>query len=535
MPEKPLPLKPWQARLVQCGAPPSIIDRKDTRTSAWKPWSLYPPFLGLFACLSTAFLVCIKLLRQRSGRDGGLAFYPADDDIPTTVFIAYNYAPTILTTLFSILWSIVDFDVKRMEPYTQISNSRGHQFPLSLLFLDYAFEPPWKVPYRAYKNRHWTVAVTSTIFLTISIFLAPMQSALLGLTVISKSHEATVSAWPNLPLVSEQSQFFTGETVNQANSIVLHNASLPTFTTENYVISSMSGLTSQGGNSETWKLQARVYWSDRACIDVLDFDLAPEPDNVIGGGIATTTLSWSTANITIPTHATNSTPCALDHWDTKVVDPRTDPGTYTVFNKIARYNATQVIVDAPPAYDTSSCIQFPFITALYALDPSTWDAKNTSLNRYNAVAIAAICKANYNSALGIVSIWSNGSVSAVDISNETQKYTLDKDLLDVDSFEDSISNVFHGPGEATSSADPQHTFFGVNPIMISSVIEANLPEPGSLDRTAFKDAVVKAYKLTFVLSIAKALHNEVSPGSLNETITPNNITAPKAELMLRSL
>ena len=525
MPGKPLPLKPWQARLIKYGAPASVFDKKDTRISSWKPWSLRPPFLGLFVCFSMGLLVCIEILRRRSGRDGGLAFYSTSNDVPTAVFIAYNYAPTILATLFSILWSIVDLDAKRMEPYTQISDPHSSQFPLSLLFLDYAFEPPWKIPFRACKRRHWTVAVTSLTFLVISIFLAPMQSALLGLTSVSKSHHVIVSNWSKLPPIVNQSQIFTGETVNQANSLIRNNASLPPFTTEKYAVSPLSGLTSLGGNTETWSLQARVYWSDLTCIDVPDFHLAPEPRDFFGQGVAITTLTWSTANITIPTFAINSTPCVLDQWEANVVDPRPGPGTYAVFNRISRSYNAPTSIDPTVAYDLSGCIEFPFITGLYALDPSLSDAKNVSTDRFNAVGIAAICKADYNSALGNVSLLANGSVSIVDISNEIQKVTLDKTVLDIDNFEDSISNAYHNLGDETSNVDPQHTFFGINPITMSSVIEANNPEPKTLDRAAFKDSVVRAYDLVFALSVTKALLSELSPEPSNETIAPDNIAA----------
>ena len=223
------------------------IRGKDTRISPWKPWSLRPPFLGLIACFSIGSLVSIEILRRISGRNNGLAFYSTTDEISTGMFVAYNYIPTILATVFSILWSIVDLDTKRMEPYTQISDSRRRPFPLALRFLDYAFGPPWEVPFQACKNHHWTVAITSTMFLIISMFLAPIQSALFGLTPINKSYAVAVDAWPDLPSIADQSKFFTGETVDQALSVILNNTTLPPFTTEDYAISPLRGLTGQGG------------------------------------------------------------------------------------------------------------------------------------------------------------------------------------------------------------------------------------------------------------------------------------------------
>ena len=521
--EKPLPLKPWQARLVQYGAPLSIFRNNDIRTLAWKPWSLHPPFLGFLASLSIGFLVCIELLRQKSSRDGGLAFYSTSDDIPASVFIAYNYAPTILATLFSILWSIVDLDAKRMEPYTQISDLRHRPFPLSVLFIDYAFEPAWEVPFRACRRCHWTIAVTSTVFLVISIFLAPMQSALFGLTSVNKSHDVAVTAWPNLPSIKDQSQVFTGEAVNQANSVILHNANLPAFTTADYAISPLGGLISQGGNDETWKFQARVYWSSPECIDVPDFHLAPEPNaGTADQGANMTILEWSTWNITIPTAATNLTSCKLRNWSTNVVAPQMGSGSSAMWNKIRTDPA--LLPDGTGAWDASGCITFPFMAGLCSLEPSLQNASDASSISYNAVAIAAICKVDYNSALANVSLSANGSVSKVDVSSEVQKMTLSKDLLDIDNLEDSISNAYHGE-QQSYSADPLHTFFGVNPVTMASVIKASLPDSNSLDRTTFKDSVARAYKSIFALSVNKVLLSDNMSGLSNETISPSTAMA----------
>ena len=238
---------------MRYGVPLSIFRKKDIRTSPWKPWSLRLQFLSGLVTLSLGFLVCIELLRERSNRNGGLAFYETSDDIPMSVFIAYNYVLTILGTLYSILWSIADLDAKRMEPYTQISDPCRPIVPFSLFFLDYAFEAAWKVPYQAYKSRHWTIAFTSTTFLITSIYLAPMQSALYGLTSVSKSQDVYIQVRPTLPSLENQTQLLTGEAVNQAYSILSNNASLPSFVTEEYAVSSFSSL-SPRGNNETWDL-----------------------------------------------------------------------------------------------------------------------------------------------------------------------------------------------------------------------------------------------------------------------------------------
>ena len=419
--------------------------------------------------MSLGFAVSVELLCRKSSRDGGLAFYSNSDEIPISVFIAYNYVSTVLATLFSILWTIIDLDTKRIEPYTQISGSHSHPFPLSVMLLDYAFEHPWQVPLLACKRRHWSVAVTSTMFLLISIFLAPTQSALLGLKTISKSHDVAITAWPDLPSRKDQALFFTSEAVNQAHAVFVNHANPPPFTTEKYAISPLGNLTRQGGNEEIWSLQARVYWSDIECVDVPEFHLASEPKNV---DLETATLAWVTENIPIPTEASSSTPCQPAEWNTYVVAERSGPGTYAVFDRIYDSNAEMRIGPTNAVQDTN-CIEFPFMTALFALNASPGDVSKASNFSYNATAIAAICKASYSSALGNVSLRANGSVLEVDLSKEVQTLKLSRDTMDIDNLEDSISNA-NRIEEEPSSLDPMHTFFAVNPVTMSSVVQATL-------------------------------------------------------------
>lgn len=372
--------------------------------------------------MSLVFLVCIELLRRRSNRNNGLKFYTTSDDIPTSVFIAYTYAPAILATVFSILWSIVDLDAKRMEPFHQISDRRCRVFPLSLLFLDYAFSSTWKVPFRACKRRHWTIAVTSLVFLMSSVFLVPIQSALFGLKPASISSTLAVDAWPNLPTLKDQGQLFTGETVNQASSIVSKKAGLPPFTTEDYAVSPLRLMTEQEGINETWTILSRVYWSEPSCLDLPDYHVSSEPESTTYEPPNSTILHWMVSNVTIPTEAANSSSCRLVRHDVVIKRPQKVAASYPTWD---RYNKQRNGIDVTgDAYDQHNCTKFPFMASLYALNPNQngIDPKDVS---YNTNAIAVTCRSNYFSGIGKVSVLRNGSIASVSISEEHQPESLD--------------------------------------------------------------------------------------------------------------
>ena len=510
---------------MRYGVPVSIFRKKDIRTSAWKPWSLRSPFLGSLAILSLGFLICIELLRERSARSNGLAFYKSSDDISTRVFIAYNYIPTVLGTLFGILWSIVDLDAKRLEPYTQISDPHRPAFPFSLLFLDYAFEPAWKVPYLACRRRHWTIAITSTMFLITAIFLAPMQSALFGLTPVSQTLDVSVEVWPQLPSLDDQAPLFTGESVNQANSILLNNASLPAFATEEYAMSPLTSMPTQGGNDETWNMVARVYWSEVSCLDVPAYRTPPQPVYGLPDTSANSSLTWEVHNITLPEGATGLPSCQLSLQTIEIDAPGMQAATYPTWSSIAHHYVSRD--GFPSAFDVMNCTNFPFLASLYALDPVSNGTGSSDVN-YNAIAIAAVCKVNYFFGVGNVTMLSNGSVLSINLSQDEQPTKLNGTLLDINNLESSISDPMHSNDlrtNATYSRNALRTFVDKNPITMSSVLEASLSNTTYLDRTAFIDSIIKSYKLVFALSIAKALSIESTPHFLINNVPSNTTSA----------
>jgi hypothetical protein len=118
----------------------------------WTPPALHPVTLTLAILVPLALLTTLQLLLNRSQRDSGLIFAPDINALPLSRTFLYQYFPTIVAVIFSIFWSWIDLEVKRLEPYYRLSRAEGALGKDSLL-LCYPFSFLPFVPIRALKER----------------------------------------------------------------------------------------------------------------------------------------------------------------------------------------------------------------------------------------------------------------------------------------------------------------------------------------------------------------------------------------------
>ena len=118
----------------------------------WKPETMRTPVLFTLIAVSILLAVLIEILAQQSQRAGGLSLVKDSDSLPNVTTFAYLYVPTIVAVLYSLSWNWVDLDVKRMQPWLQLSRSGGATGKDSL-FLDYPFDFVAFVPFKAAKRK----------------------------------------------------------------------------------------------------------------------------------------------------------------------------------------------------------------------------------------------------------------------------------------------------------------------------------------------------------------------------------------------
>lgn len=110
---------------------------KPSEPSSWKPVTLSSPLLLTIAALTLSFIAVLEYLSQKSHSNGGVAF--AKSQFPTAISFGYLYLPTIIAVFYSMLWNWIDLDVKRLEPWFQLSRPQGADMADSLL-LHYPFD-----------------------------------------------------------------------------------------------------------------------------------------------------------------------------------------------------------------------------------------------------------------------------------------------------------------------------------------------------------------------------------------------------------
>lgn len=127
-------------------------DITEPSSKYWKPPALRAPVLIFTVILCWALIALLEFLLFKSQRDNGLIFAPNINDLPLRRTFLYLYFPTILAVIFSIYWSWIDLETKRMEPYYQLSKGNGALGKDSIL-LQYPFSFIPLVPLRAFKDR----------------------------------------------------------------------------------------------------------------------------------------------------------------------------------------------------------------------------------------------------------------------------------------------------------------------------------------------------------------------------------------------
>ena len=140
-------------------APESQLS-KLRKGSAWRPFTLRPPTLLFFLFSAIGLITAIEALDRISTRNGALTFADPQRGFSMVQMFCYRYLPQIVIVLYGVGWAAVDLDVKRLEPYFQLSKPGGASASDSIL-LHYPFDVLVLVPITAAKRRF---VIPATIF-----------------------------------------------------------------------------------------------------------------------------------------------------------------------------------------------------------------------------------------------------------------------------------------------------------------------------------------------------------------------------------
>jgi hypothetical protein len=218
---------------------PTAVESKtsvqDGKNNGWKPSTLKTPFHVFTIALSLFFVAMIEILLRLSDDNGALLFAdPNSGDLPPYTLFCFEYLPTIIGVLHGILWMAVDHDIKRIEPFFQLSVPGGIDAAGSLL-LDYPYQFAALVPFRAFKKRHWVVFCSGTTALLAAYAVTPLMSAILTRETVPRTIEFEVTSNTMLPM-ERQSQSVSSLFAHLAYRYKQLAAPMPAFSSEEFGI-----------------------------------------------------------------------------------------------------------------------------------------------------------------------------------------------------------------------------------------------------------------------------------------------------------
>lgn len=144
----------------------------------WKPFSMRWPYLIALVIISIILAASQEYLLHR----GALYTFNTVANLSTWSYFTFKYLPTLVAVSYGVLWQITDFEVKRLEPYYQLSKEGG-ALAAESINVDYITFFNMLRPIRALQFKHYAVAVSSLATL-VAVSLVPTLQA------------ASIQLWP---------------------------------------------------------------------------------------------------------------------------------------------------------------------------------------------------------------------------------------------------------------------------------------------------------------------------------------------------
>jgi hypothetical protein len=139
------------------------------------PSSTYSPAHSDYVQLSTTSPVPGSASQSTYLITGQLGFHQG---FTGTDYFIGAYLPTLVTLIYAGFWGMIDANVRRMEPFYQLSRPNG-AFAKDTLTFSYFDCNTFTAPFHALYRRHWAVFCSSIAFLIASAVLPPVAASTL--------------------------------------------------------------------------------------------------------------------------------------------------------------------------------------------------------------------------------------------------------------------------------------------------------------------------------------------------------------------
>ncbi len=153
----------------------------DPEMPNWRPVSMGWPYITGLVVVAIALAAGTEVLFRVSTKPDGLIKFKRPQEVSVWDYFCWKYLPTIVAVSYGVLWQIVDFEVKRLEPYYQLSKPTG-ALAAESLNMDYLTFWAYLTPFKAFKYRQWAVVSSSVASVLASALVPTLQSASMNLT-----------------------------------------------------------------------------------------------------------------------------------------------------------------------------------------------------------------------------------------------------------------------------------------------------------------------------------------------------------------
>ncbi|KAI9713290.1 MAG: hypothetical protein M1828_001463 [Chrysothrix sp. TS-e1954] len=153
----------------------------DPQMPDWRPFPMQLWYTLTLICIAIILAGVQEYLCQISQRSAtGLLKFTNPDEVGQGDWFVWKYLPTIVLVSYGVAWQAKDFEIRRLEPYYQLSKPTGATAAESLN-IDYLTFWSYLIPFKAMRYRQWAVASSSLATLLSSALVPVLQSASLNM------------------------------------------------------------------------------------------------------------------------------------------------------------------------------------------------------------------------------------------------------------------------------------------------------------------------------------------------------------------
>ncbi|CBX99930.1 predicted protein [Plenodomus lingam JN3] len=166
----------------------------DPDMPSWRPFTMGWPWIAMLITVALVlsglqeFLCQWSMGHVKAHSEEGILRFGKVGDLTVGLYFAWQYAPIMIFVLYGILWQMTDFEVKRLEPFYQLSQKTGATAGESLN-MDYLTFMSWAVPLRALRHKQYAVIYSSMGTMIASSVVPVLQAASIKMEQIEESEQ----------------------------------------------------------------------------------------------------------------------------------------------------------------------------------------------------------------------------------------------------------------------------------------------------------------------------------------------------------